>query len=99
MGFFTCWETPNLYDSSGTNLLGTGTMSALGQKQTLERFSPMSALPPKADIDQHGSDGRRKFRPFNNLTVKRPQTPLPRINDFRAICKMILVEKIARPSR
>jgi len=25
-------------------------MSALGQKQTLKRFNPMSALPPKADI-------------------------------------------------
>jgi len=25
-------------------------MSALGQKQTLERLDPMSALPPKADI-------------------------------------------------
>jgi len=26
-------------------------MSALGQKQTLRRVWPMSALPPKADID------------------------------------------------
>ena len=25
-------------------------MSALGQKRTLKRFQPMSALPPKADI-------------------------------------------------
>jgi hypothetical protein len=25
-------------------------MSALGQKRTLKRFHPMSALPPKADI-------------------------------------------------
>ena len=27
-------------------------MSALGQKRTLERLHPMSALPPKADMDQ-----------------------------------------------
>src|SRR6516225_1224399 len=33
-------------------------MSALGQKQTLKRFHPMSALPPKADMDQHGCDVR-----------------------------------------
>jgi hypothetical protein len=26
-------------------------MSALGQKQTLNRLHPMSALPPKADIE------------------------------------------------
>ena len=29
-------------------------MSALGQKQTSRHVQPMSALPPKADIDQHG---------------------------------------------
>jgi hypothetical protein len=29
-------------------------MSALGQKQTLRRPIAMSALPPKADIRQHG---------------------------------------------
>ena len=33
-------------------------MSALGQKRTLERFHPMSALPPKADMDQSGCDVR-----------------------------------------
>jgi hypothetical protein len=27
-------------------------MSALGQKQTLKHVRPMSALPPKADIDE-----------------------------------------------
>jgi hypothetical protein len=27
-------------------------MSALGQKRTLRRLHPMSALPPKADIDR-----------------------------------------------
>ena len=29
-------------------------MSALGQKQTLNRVHPMSAIPPKADIDRYG---------------------------------------------
>jgi hypothetical protein len=33
-------------------------MSALGQKRTLRRVCVMSALPPKADMDQHGSDVR-----------------------------------------
>jgi hypothetical protein len=37
-----------------TVLCGTakGLMSALGQKRTLKCFHPMSALPPKADIDE-----------------------------------------------
>ena len=33
-------------------------MSALGQKQTFSDLQPMSALPPKADMDQHGRDVR-----------------------------------------
>jgi hypothetical protein len=33
-------------------------MSALGQKQTFNDACPMSALPPKADIDQHGRNVR-----------------------------------------
>jgi hypothetical protein len=33
-------------------------MSALGQKQTLANFRVMSALPPKADMDQSGCDVR-----------------------------------------
>ena len=31
-------------------------MSALGQKRTSAHLRIMSALPPKADMDQHGSD-------------------------------------------
>ena len=31
-------------------------MSALGHKRTLKSFRPMSALPPKADVVQHGRD-------------------------------------------
>jgi hypothetical protein len=33
-------------------------MSALGQKQTLGKARLMSALPPKADMDQPGCDVR-----------------------------------------
>ena len=33
-------------------------MSALGQKQTLAHVRVMSALPPKADLDQYGRDVR-----------------------------------------
>ena len=33
-------------------------MSALGQKRTSEYARPMSALPPKADMDQLGWDVR-----------------------------------------
>ena len=33
-------------------------MSALGQKRTLKRLHPMSALPPKADMVQHDCDVR-----------------------------------------
>jgi hypothetical protein len=41
----------------GIDLNGTP-MSALGQKRTLTRLDPMSALPPKADIPEPGSDVR-----------------------------------------
>ena len=33
-------------------------MSALGQKQTLQQVPPMSALPPKADIETRSRDVR-----------------------------------------
>jgi hypothetical protein len=33
-------------------------MSALGQKRTLKRLHPMSALPPKADITGRDEDVR-----------------------------------------
>jgi hypothetical protein len=33
-------------------------MSALAQKQTFDDVRRMSALPPKADMDQHGRDVR-----------------------------------------
>jgi len=41
-----------------TNALEGLSMSALGQKRTLRGVRPMSALPPKADIDHHGRDVR-----------------------------------------
>jgi hypothetical protein len=33
-------------------------MSALGQKQTFNDGCPMSALPPNADMDRRGRNGR-----------------------------------------
>jgi hypothetical protein len=42
-------------------------MSALGKKQTLPNISAMSALPPKADMDQHGRDVR--FVPKADIPV------------------------------
>src|SRR6516162_7952449 len=36
--------------------MSSGLMSALGQKQTLGKVRPMSALPPKADIALHCSE-------------------------------------------
>ena len=40
-------------------------MSALGHKQTLKRFHPMSALPPKADI---GTQSRNvRFVPLTDI--------------------------------
>ena len=45
----------------GVSLHGTNPeplMSALGQKRTSEQVRAMSALPPKADMDQYGRDVR-----------------------------------------
>jgi len=39
-------------------LLQVQLMSALGQKQTFTALSAMSALPPKADMDQSTPDVR-----------------------------------------
>ena len=39
-------------------LVLAGFMSALGQKQTSRHFQSMSALPPKADMDQSRCDVR-----------------------------------------
>ena len=55
---------------SGASLHGSNperSMSALGQKQTFERLRLMSALPPKADMDQHGRDVR--FVPKADIPV------------------------------
>jgi hypothetical protein len=40
-------------------------MSALGQKRTFRKLHPMSALPPKADIDGHSPNVR--FVPKANI--------------------------------
>jgi hypothetical protein len=40
-------------------------MSAMGQKRRLKRICRMSALPPKADIDQGG--GNVRFVPLGDI--------------------------------
>ena len=49
----------------------------------------MSALPPKADMDQHGRDGRTKRQTFSSLAVKRSALGPPHVNGLAAFCKMI----------
>jgi hypothetical protein len=44
-------------------------MSALGQKRTFSHLRPMSALPPKPDMDRHGRDVR--FVPLAEVGPKR----------------------------
>ena len=54
--------------------------SALGQKRTLGDFRLMSALPPKADMDQHARDVR--FVPkVDILFVARRQRLPPAVSD------------------
>jgi hypothetical protein len=43
-------------------------MSALGQKRTLKRLQPMSALPPKADIAQR--DCHVRFVPKADIALQ-----------------------------
>src|SRR6516164_11270905 len=61
-----------------------GSMSALGQKRTLRLLSPMSALPPKADIGTHSRDVRfvpgadilrcGRDRPYSSTSSARART-------------------------
>ena len=57
-------------------------MSALGQKQTSHQVRVMSALPPKADIVQHGANVRfvRRAQPVTAtpLVVYRQEFRTPR---------------------
>src|SRR5262249_6187762 len=61
-------------------------MSALGQKQTSEHGWIMSALTPKADMDQHGRDVRfvpkGDFR-NDNATVKSLSSPRSKTRNLR----------------
>jgi hypothetical protein len=47
-------------------------MSGLGQKQTLSRVYPMSAIPPKADIVQY--DYNVRFVPKANIALRHSIT-------------------------
>ena len=53
-------------------------MSALGQKQTFNRLTLMSALPPKGDIVEHDRHVRFVPKPAFGFI------PLPRRMNFRA---------------
>jgi hypothetical protein len=54
-----CWSEHDRSDACRSGaFIDARTMSALGQKQTFRNVSMMSALPPKADIYQHGRDVR-----------------------------------------
>jgi hypothetical protein len=81
---------------SGVNLQGSNTqplMSALGQKQTSRHLQPMSALPPKADIDRApnytcAKMARGSFRRFCDLRyrnkIRRRETEMR----LRAVLQM-----------
>ena len=53
-----CQAKPHLADDRAVCAIRRSAMSALGQKQTLVHVRVMSALPPKADIDQSSRDVR-----------------------------------------
>jgi hypothetical protein len=54
------------------------TMSALGQKQTLDWPKLMSALPPKADIAERLWDVE-----YSETVKKYPNPPAPNITQFK----------------
>src|SRR6516164_7020166 len=57
--FFALWPVPpSGLDSCAGDPLWSMSRSGLGQKQTFLEFCAMSALPPKADMDQLGCDVR-----------------------------------------
>jgi hypothetical protein len=64
-------------------------MSALGQKQTFRNVAPMSALPPKADIDQPGRDVR--FVPKADIVAAFIQSPRRRGNACQTLPRERLV--------
>jgi hypothetical protein len=67
-------------------------MSALGQKQTFTHLRPMSALPPKADMDQRSYDVR--FVPKADIMQRSKKTSL-----FDHLVGIHLVGRMAAISR
>src|SRR5262249_17468669 len=69
----------SLSDSYGLDCSKKGAlMSAMGQKQTWQRILLMSALPPKADMDQHGCPlcaNSRKRRDHSITSSARAESP------------------------
>src|SRR5215813_4600282 len=62
-------------------------MSALGQKRTLKRLHPMSALPPKADIaerDHHVRFWRERYRLLPAPRSHHGDSPTPLTPSDRA---------------
>jgi hypothetical protein len=76
---------------SGVSLHGSNPdplMSALGQKQTSRHLQPMSALPPKADMDQHRSDvGFVQIGDMSRSAVSQP-------NSFAELSSTFLISKL-----
>jgi len=78
-------------------------MSALGQKRTVPRIRPMSALPPKADIVQHG--GNVCFVPEADSCTAARALPAaggyvgnpPRLNCLINCAVQVFVEQTSRP--
>src|SRR6516162_11188430 len=64
-------------------------MSALGQKRTFRNVAPMSALPPKADMDQSGCDVR--FVPKADSCTAAINAKLKRGSAYRQLARLIPV--------
>jgi hypothetical protein len=67
-------------------------MSALGQKRTLRWSTVMSALPPKADIAQHG--GNVRFVPKAAASRKRRIRSCPEAASERFLFSLALYRQV-----
>jgi hypothetical protein len=69
-------------------------MSALGQKQTFAVHQPMSALPPKADIVQHGGNVRLGIMSFEAPPGKRSMFGYLTIDLLNSVSGMSISERL-----
>src|SRR5262249_50861009 len=75
-----------------------GAMSALGQKRTFRSVGSMSALPPNADMDQHGHSAvgtKGRIEPFRSTGLEAFSEPAP--DPARA--QIVHVSSLLRQSR